>query len=224
MRDEYRKSSQVYKTDLLEHDFPRYTNSELAQLHTDMLGGDKEAHEALWMHGVRMVVKIVSKMERLGQLQPYQNQDAIQEGNLAIGENLASWSSNRGRYSTFIWICIRAAIARYIESESRQGFTGEGAATLKVSGLDIQGTARLLTDVVEHGTPGPEKLVMDVADLESAMICSLTDKEQDVIERYYILDVNLDEQARERGVSFQATNKMHQTALRKLKDFFGVEG
>ena len=220
MREDYQKAQQAYKAELREYDFKPYTNSELAQLHLDMLGGDKRAHEALWMHGVRMVEKIVKKMAALGQIQPYQVDDARQEGNLAIGVDLPNWSSNRGRYSTFMWICIRSAISRFIESESRQGFTGEGAETLEVGHLGVRAVGRLSSDLVHESAPSLEELVMNVADLEAAMICSLTDKEQDVIERYYILDQNDVEQSEEKEVDRSSITRTRQRAIAKLQEYF----
>jgi len=100
------------------------------------MDGDQEAWQTLWLQGVRMVEKLVNKFISLGKLLPGDRADAIQEGNLAIGEALPNWSPNRGAYSTYIWTCIRNSLSDYNLQESRGGLTGDGAEHLVQTALE----------------------------------------------------------------------------------------
>lgn len=227
MTDDYKEASQKYKAELREYEFPHYTNSQLVQLQQAAADGDQEAYQALWMHGVRMVEKIVKKWVNLGKLQAYQADDARQEGNLAIGEALFNWTNNRSRYSTYFWLKIRDGLSDYLHKESRQGFTGEGAEGVGVGPLDKghlgDGRAFLETDIQGIGHDSPEKLVIDVLDLEAAIISVLTDKEEDVILKYYFEDQNIVEIGEQKKVSPQAVNQMREKALGKLRNYFDSE-
>ena len=102
------------------------SRSEQKLLFQQMLYGDVAAEQTLWLQGVKMVIKLVNKFVSLGRIDPGDTLDAIQEGNLAIGEKLDKWDPQRGAYSTFMWNVVRNALVDFAREEEKGGLTGVG--------------------------------------------------------------------------------------------------
>jgi len=186
------------------------------------MDGDKDAHDQLWLQGVRMVNKLVKRFIQLGKILPGDEMDAIQEGNLAIGEALPHWSPNRGAYSTFMWTVIRNNLTDYNIKESAGGLTGEGASH------------NTFHDAMEVRTPrendGSNKTVMiadvwgyahelDVDGIILAMDWEvLIDVwvEREALQRYYYDDWSQEEIADALGCTQPTVHRYLTTAVDKL--------
>ena len=218
------RARDYYAKMLANREFPTYSNSELAQLQQKALVGDKDAWEAVWLHGVRMVLKLTDRLYKLGILYLEDLDDAVQEGNLAIGEAIPSWSNNRGRYSTYVWTCIRNAMVKYSSEQRRGGVTGDidwDLFTRHDIEFQYEGDWKkhLVTDLSGMNTPSHEDLVIDHSDLQAAA-CELTDRELEVVDRYYFRDQSDAEVAIYLGVERSVITKQRNSALSKLRMHF----
>lgn len=218
------KARDYYSKEVGELDFPHYSNSELAALQQRALAGDREAWEALWLHGVRMVTKLCKRLRNLGILYAEDWEDAVQEGNLAIGQALPHWSNNQGRYSTYVWTCIRNAVVDYTTRQKRGGVTGEidwdqfQRRTIDQSYRDGW-KGYLITDL-EDDDHNLDDARIESIDLLSALDSCLNDQERDIIDRYYLRDQGDPEIAVYLGISKQAVGQKRNKALEALRLYF----
>ena len=112
----------------------------------------------------------------------------------------------------------------YSKKQERQGFTGEVPSSVHAlrndrSYQDEVGLQFLQTDIEGIGHPSPEDLVVDVLDIEAALM-ELTDREADVILDYYYRDLSIQQIADLRETSKQNINQIRNKALEKLRVYF----
>ena len=185
------------------------------------MDGDKDAHDQLWLQGVRMVNKLVRRFIQLGKLLPGDELDAIQEANLAIGEALPQWSPNRGAYSTFMWTVIRNSLTDFNTAESRGGLTGDGAEHTVHDAMELrpneQNTGRLpdrtIADWYGHG----HKLDVDgiILAMDWEVLIDVW-VEREALQRFYYDDWSQEEIADALGVSDRTVRTYLTSAVDKL--------
>lgn len=218
------RARDYYFRDLDAAPFKRYSNSELVVLQQKAIGGDKQAWEDLWLHGVRLVHKICKKFVDIGLLHMDYLDDALQEGNLAIGKALPHWSNNQGRYSTYIWVCARKAIQRFIQEEYAGGITGDKPSEefhlSYEEDIGTGGWSSLMMEFYNHaGSSIPENDWISEIDVEAALSI-LSDREEYILRKYYLDDQGDAEIAVLTGVDRSVVTKQRNTSLNKLRMHF----
>ena len=198
------------------------SKKEQQDLWMKAMDGDKEANQALWLQGVRMVNKLVKKFIQLGKILPGDEMDAIQEGNLAIGENLKNWSPNRGAYSTFIWVCIRGALVDFNDKESREGLTGNFDFDEVIhDALDLR------TPAQNDGSPKQKTMAdmhgivhdLDVDDVVLLLDYDhlLDDEEKEVLDLLLYEDWTYEEIGEHIGITRQTASKRADRGILKMR-------
>lgn len=211
---------EAYSKELDTAKFERLSNSDLIELRSRVLAdGDKQAWHKLWEHGLRMCLKIVNHMDERGILQGIEREDAVQEGNLAIGPALLSWEPRRGPYATWIWIKIRGAILDAEHQERVYGFTGSsvGDVDLVPNSIPAGRGELLLSDLYDGGTVEDlsEQSVL-IRDVLSAM-SRLSRRDRTYLYQVYIMGLPQADIARADGLSRQRVDQILSLALNRLR-------
>ena len=213
-----------YFRDLADSEYVHRSNSELATLQQQALAGDQEAWEALWLHGTRLVHKICKKLHEIGQLHIDHLDDAIQEGNLAIGTALPHWSNNQGKYSTYIWVCARRAVQAFLRDEYAGGITGEKDSKFfhlrYEADITTGGWSSLLAEFYNdpRRESADDRRISGI-DLDAAL-STLSDKEIYILRKYYYEDQGDPEIGLLLGISKQAVGQQRKKALDALRLYF----
>jgi len=185
------------------------------------MDGDKDAHDQLWLQGVKMVNKLVKRFIQLGKILPGDEMDAIQEGNLAIGEALPEWSPNRGAYSTFMWTVIRNSLTDFNTAESRGGLTGDGAEHTVHDAIEIRTPAgnegapkvKFITDWHGHNHDLDVDGIILALDWEALLDVWV---EREALQRYYYDDWSQEEIADALGCTQPTVHRYLTSAVDKL--------
>jgi len=107
----------------------KLTAEELASAH------DRRDWNTLWLAAQPLVKFTIKKMMQRGEIDAarWADGDLKQEGLLAAGLAVRSWSTLEGAFSTWVVTKIRSHLRDYIEKVSRGGFGGEGSTPFLVS-------------------------------------------------------------------------------------------
>lgn len=208
-----KSSFDYYSADLDATEVLHKTRKQLASLHQQAVAGDVEAWQELWLYGTKLVLKICNKLRREDLLK-IDFEDAVAEGNLAIGEALTRWNPKKSGFGTWVWIRIRGAVldgnravsaveqhevSSNLEQEDHEGYVkpfdlGDvaGGATERDTGMELN--SQRLRDAV-HKLPSRERLV---------------------ITRRYFEGLTQSEVARHLGISRQMVDKVEKRAIENL--------
>ncbi len=213
---------QRYSTELDATEKLHLSRKEAAELHKKAVKGDQEAWHTLWLHGTRLVLKIVNKLHARGLLQ-MEKEDAVAEGNLAIGNALLRWRPAKSRFGTWVWIRVRGAILSEDAKHQRGFLVGDAedapdvvSSSSSYTGGDAE-RGFDLTEVSEEGqTPEDALRNTEVAELLDA-IESLPSREYEYIFRHYICDESQRDIAFSEGISERMIRKIMERGIIKLK-------
>lgn len=217
-------SFEYYSADLDEQDNIQHrTRKELAKLHTRMVDGDREAYDILWLHGTKLVLKIVNKLHNEGLLWADFN-DAVAAGNLAIGEALQRWEPRKSTYATWIWIRIRGAVldGNYKEQASGMVTPRESVPTVLSEAFSVEGDfGSMENSLFDLGEPRPGEDVQRLVEHRELVeaLATLTVKQHEVIVLRYFEDLTQQETGGLLGISQQAVDTREAGALKRLKKF-----
>lgn len=185
-------------------DGPVLSRKQQRELHERAKDGDDAAHKALWLQGVRMVKKLVTKMVQIERVPGEQFEDALQEGYLAVGEALSEWDPARGAFSTFVWTVVRNALADFgaretVDPELFEDLDEVDEMHHPEHYLDVDGIL-LYTDLEEH----------------------LRLEELEVIEMLVYQDASLEQVADVLSMSRQTVAKYRDSGIERLRRAYGV--
>lgn len=205
---------QRYSIDLdateIEHKSPR----QLKGLLKEAQRGNKKAWDDLWLYGTKLVLKIVNKLNDLGLV--YSFEDAVAEGNLAIGEALTRWNPAKAQFSTWVWIRVRGAVLNQtnkdMDIESNETSFGVEAVNRVGEDIVLDGS-----NLVESPYGDPAKLADHIEFME-LVFQELPDRERDVIVLRYFEDFTQTGVADMMDVSRQMVDKIEKRALARLKE------
>jgi RNA polymerase sigma factor (sigma-70 family) len=202
-------SFDAYSRDLDRQKYKPLTNKELKGLWAAFLfSSDKKAWDRMWEHGLRLVLKIVNHMTEKNILRHIEREDAIQEGNLAIGSALLSWDPKKGPYSTWIWIKVRGAILDADRQEGVCGLTGGAVGDFLFEEYLDSAHAEEVT------AEPPISLEEHIAKLPTNL--------RTYAYQVYILGLRPADIARADGVSRQRVDQVLSLARNRLKDCLDV--
>lgn len=215
-----------YSKDLDDLEIEHRTRKELAKLHGEALDGSQEAWHELWVYGTKLVLKIANKL-RSQDLLRMDFDDAVAEGNRAIGEALTRWKPAKSSFGTWVWIQVRGYILDEIKSEAKEGMVGSVEGSPLIVGLEsrLEGDYDadddgdiLVTDLVEDGiTPDNAEDAVQRQELYEA-ISQLSPREQRYIISVYMEDQSQAELAALEGISPRMVRKVLARALDNLRN------
>lgn len=210
-----------YSADLDAAKIPKRSRKELAMLHRAARQGDSGAWEELWLHGTKLVLKIAHSFREKGLLEiPFE--EAVAEGNLAIGEALGRWNPRKSAFGTWVWIRVRGAIL----SENRRELNGG------LSGI-LEEAPNIISDTFQHANgekAAMENSILDlfvedvdftddiVQDRLKRAVSDLPAREQMVVDLSYFLDTDLVQIAESMGVSPRMVRKIRDRAEQRIKN------
>jgi len=207
-----KSSFDFYSEDLDKVQIGKLTRKELATLHKHALNGNQEAWDDLWLYGTKLVLKICFTLKRQGLLQ-ISFEDAVAEGNLAIGDALTRWNPKKSAFGTWIWIRVRGAILNGNQKVMAQ-------SSNEVS-ENMPSTHKDANDAEYSGQGSFGSVWEPEEDLQTAVlydaISQLPGREFSFIHQYYFEDVGLVELAKAEGVSRQMVRKVLDRAEDRLK-------
>lgn len=216
-----RSTSDLYAQDVASHDFEKLTQAQLVDLHRKAtVEGDLEAWQTLWLHGVRLVLKIANAMRNVGQIvtQDVYN-ECLSAGNLAIGEALLTWRPKKGRFSTWVWLQIRYAILAEIDREVTQGGKGHEYGQL-LTNL-YEGSEDWETFLEEVETDEHQGLwYLDITRIREALPL-LPEREAAYLRRVYVEGELQTDVAADEDISVQAVHKVLRRGIDRLRELFG---
>ena len=204
-------SFDYYSSDLENTEISHLSKSQLVDLRTKMLDGDKEAWHTLWLYGTKLVLKICNSLRNANVLSiPYE--EAVAEGNLAIGEALTRWEPRRGAFGTWVWLRTRSAII---------GLMGrENAAQAHIMDLVV----RIGDEAGEFDAFSYDDEVFELQEthvenraLYDALL-ELPEREREVIIRRFFEDKSQQQIADLENVSRQMIDKVERRGLDRLKN------
>ncbi len=206
----------LYSRDLDAADIRKRSKAELAKLHARMVQGDKEAHEVLWLHGTKLVLKIANKLQE-EDLLSMSFEDAVSEGNLAIGEALTRWQPRKSNFSTWVWIRIRGRILNENKKHDKAFMVGaeDDAPAVVAEFLNGEDGVQSLIDLyvtTPHDGDPYRNLYVNLG--------KLPERERDYLYRAYFLDMTHEAIAREDGIARPTVTAVINRALERLKYFF----
>ena len=198
------ESLDLYSAELDRKPYKPLSNAALTALLGEALDGSQEAWQALWGHGLRMVLKIVNKLEEK-ELLKIPRDEAIAVGNLSIGEALLSWIPKKGAYATWVWVNIRQEILKANQEYFPESLIGD-------DGEDL-----LEWTEVEHSLglrdPDEETLMERIEALPRAI--------REVM-NLHMCEISHAEIALMLGVSRQRINKLYHDGVEMLRDSYSV--
>jgi len=222
MADE-KDSFQFYSEELDDTDIRPRSRKELAGLHAEMVLGNREAHKTLWLHGTKLVLKIVNKLRNENLLR-MTFEDAVAEGNLAIGDALSRWEPRKSTFATWVWIRIRGAVLNEDNRTGRGYMTGgvdlpvqpyHVAYETTVSG---EGGSYIVNLAALYGVAenlGEQTIVNEEL---YDQIGNLPDREKEYIFLRFFQDKDPGAIAEEAGVSRQMVEKVIRRGLERLRE------
>ena len=205
---------QRYSIDLdateIEHKSPR----QLKGLLKEAQRGNTKAWDDLWLYGTKLVLKIVNKLNDLGLV--YSFEDAVAEGNLAIGEALTRWNPAKAAFSTWVWIRVRGAVLNQTNKDMERD---NAEQNFDVEVTNREGVEEDLSgvDLVVSPYGDPVRLAEHVEFME-LVFNQLPDRERDVIVLRYFEDFTQVKVADMMDISRQMVDKIEKRALARLKE------
>lgn len=218
----------------------RLTKAEQAKLHYDwQVHGDQEAYQKLYLYSMRLVYKIVNKLERLGMLGSYSGmrgsgyEDAISNGAIGISEGLDRWNPNMSSLTSYVWIAIRRNVLNSNRKDWSKGLTGnyyENKNPPPVNwdphhvfqnGSDHQPTAFAAAD--RHPDWETQNECLEGAihmELSDFVREKLTPIQQKVIKLLYVEDMTQAEAGLIIGRTQQRVDQIHREALEVLRSIY----
>jgi RNA polymerase sigma factor (sigma-70 family) len=226
-------SFDYYSAELDATDIDHKSRKELAELYkvaTLISGptGQKAWHE-LWLYGTKLVLKICNKLRKENLLR-MDFEDAVAEGNLAIGEALTRWQPAKAAFGTWIWIRIRGAVLDGERKEAKGGMVGPVEEAPRVVSTqssnantdDAGGSEYTITDQFETGqTPDGGVEAMERQELYTEIL-KLAPREQQYINAIYFEDRPIAEIAAMEGISHQMVRKILARAIDKLGEGLNI--
>ena len=225
MSDEKRPFD-YYSADLDGVEIPKRSRKELATLHSEALSGSVSAWEDLWLHGTKLVLKICHTLRERDLLR-ISFEDAVAEGNLAIGEALTRWNPKKSSFSTWVWIRIRGSILNQNSDEALSGMVG-----------DVESRPQVLPEEFEHSNgekPAMANSWFDLADIPEEdneqlvfmervldAIQELPERERHFVTEVYIFDRPQAAVAAEAGVSRPRVRQVLDRAIERLREILEV--
>jgi len=213
-------TSEMFHKDVQNYEFPKIPHSELERLHRlATIEGDMEAWQTLWMHGVRLVLKLANKMRNVGEITSHDMyNECISVGNVAIGEALLTWRPKKGRFSTWVWVQVRYAIIEEIKSEIFQG--GKSHKDQDVELLTNEGQAaanweEFVRDLEVEDHAGDELIEREFL---LASLWMLTDKQAQYLREVYLEGRTLEQVAEDEGVSHQNIHYHIKQGIKQLRE------
>lgn len=214
-----RSVSDAYRAEVERFDFPKLSHTDLVALHVQATKhGDREAWRAMWMHGVRLVLKIANKFRRLGYIQ---TEDAYNEcisaGNVAIGEALLKWNPSKARFGTWVWLMVRWAMFHELDAEQAQGgknFQPGGLVTNDGHG-EYEDFDEFLSEALTDEFMGD--WFIDLSRLHE-VLDQLPEREHDFVRRVYVEGQSQAQVAEDEDISGPMVNKVLARAINRLRD------
>jgi len=209
-------SFQLYSIDLDAAEIEHKTKHQLAGLHAEALKGNQKAWHDLWLYGTKLVLKICNKLSSMDLLR-CEYEEAVAEGNAAIGEALTRWNPKKSSFGTWVWIRVRGAIL----DESKKWSPEPGVVPAEVT----------LSDDQEHGDDEYTNSLYDLADEEylgedpaldldkarlRRVLPALPERELKYVTLYYFEDQTLNEIADLEGISRNMVHKILKRAEARL--------
>lgn len=192
-----------YSVELDRKPYERLSGVALTTLLGEALDGDQRAWHRLWEHGLRMVLKIVNKLEEK-ELLNIPREEAIAVGNLAIGEALTTWIPKKGSYATWVWVNIRQEILKHNQEFFPDSLTGEEGEDL-LEQMDIE-------EVFEN----PEEYTQENMLLEDVL--DLPREIREVIYLHVWTGLSQSDIAELKGVSRQRINSLYKQGVSLLSN------
>lgn len=117
-----------------------------------------KAYQELWSQASKLVLYIHARMKRSGKLPTvgYDDLDAIQEANVAVGEALMKWDPERGTLATWLVPHIRGALLNYANTHLNAGIGSKHVNVVRV-GLDEQVDSEEISSAQDE--PGMEQSI-----------------------------------------------------------------
>jgi RNA polymerase sigma factor (sigma-70 family) len=214
---------QYYSADLDATDIEHKSRKQLAELHNNATHGDGKSWEELWLYGTKLVLKICNKL-RHEDLLAVEFEDAVAEGNLAIGEALTRWNPSKSSFGTWVWIRVRGSILNENASEQKSGMIGnvEDSPLVLSNEVHVEHVSGeesdfLLSDLYELGQVGTwGETEAQYAELYAA-VQTLSPREQSYIVAVYFEDRDQAELAALEGISPRMVRKVLARSIEKLK-------
>jgi RNA polymerase sigma factor (sigma-70 family) len=212
-----------YSADLDKAAIEQKSRSELKALQKAAVAGDKDAWLELWLYGTKLVLRIVNTMRRRGLL-TMSYEDAVAEGNLAIGNALLSWNPHKGAFSTWVWIRIRGSILNENVKHMKDFFVGPAEESpWVVTELEHESAVDDVVELAEEGqTPDDAEQARLISELYLA-IEQLPVREADYITRVYLMEVPQETLALAEGVSARMVRKVISRGLERLRAMLGAD-
>jgi RNA polymerase sigma factor (sigma-70 family) len=118
----------------------------------------RAAYQELWQQASKLVLYIHARMKRSGKLPTvgYDDLDAIQEANIAVGEALLKWDPERGTLATWLVPHIRGALLNYANTHLNAGIGSKHVNVVRV-GLDEQVDSEEISSAQDE--PGQEQSI-----------------------------------------------------------------
>lgn len=193
-------SFEQYSVDLSRKPYKQRSNGELTTLLGEALDGSQTAWQELWEHGLRMVLKIVNKLEEK-ELLFIPKEEAIGVGNLAIGQALATWLPKKGSFATWIWVNVRREIT---QASGQEKWLEDSSIMFE----DLEGDLE---------AEDQQDLWLFKDEVWKA-IRELPKSVRDVIVMVHLHDMSQSEVAELKGVTRQRVNTLHLKGLSLLRD------
>jgi RNA polymerase sigma factor (sigma-70 family) len=215
------------------------TKADLAKLHYDwQTHEDQEAYHKLYIYSMRLVYKIVNKLERLGMLgrerglQGSSYEDAISNGAIGIAEGLEKWNPNLSSLTSYVWIAIRRNVLNGNTKDWNKGLVGDnrnsGGAPINYdpnkqwsNNMDSRG---ITVNEIDRAIVDPEAdPVLEAAihmELNDLVREKLTPVQQKVIKLLYMEDMTQAEAGLIIGRTQQRVDQIHREALEALRNIY----
>lgn len=207
-----------YSVDLDATDIEHKTKRQLAGLHSEALRGNQRAWQDLWLYGTKLVLKICNKLRR-EELLHCSFEDAVAEGNLAIGEALTRWNPKKSSFGTWVWIRVRGAI---LNENNKALARGMNETSFTVEAVDREGQDTDLDGLNQEDIDSPyldPEESIEYAELWD-LISTLPEVEQYVVVMYYFEDLPQRDISTLTGVSQQRVSKVLKRAEARLGEIF----
>jgi RNA polymerase sigma factor (sigma-70 family) len=209
-------------------------NATQVHLSNGMNKGSVQHYQKLWEQAARLVLFQLGKMKKNGELPTvdYDDMDAIQEANLAVGEALKRWEPHRGTLATFLIPHIRGTLLKYANTMHNGGIGSHHVTVYTRSVDDVMPAQDLAEDIGEsadnpavtyldnltyeqgQGIDTPEGL-MERADIYTALE-QLPFMDSELLLMVHIHDVPVDQMAADRDVSRETIRRHLRSAEQRM--------
>jgi RNA polymerase sigma factor (sigma-70 family) len=210
----------------------RLTKSEQASLHYAwMVHGDQEAYHKLYLYAMRLVYKIVNKLDGLNMLGS-STEDAISNGVIGVAEGLRKWEPNRSALTSYVWVRIRGTVLDASAKDWHRGMVGSrrnsgGSPVIYDpdhmfgNGMDFQTTQYTAANrKPDWETDNPCEQWAEIEEVQEVVARELSPVQQKVINLLYTHDLTQRETGDVMGLTQQRVDQLHQEALRVLKGVY----